>query len=55
MAEEKRDEIYNLLNLYNDDNLIKSDANPDKNTLKDRLINYEMEFEYAYNLINNVV
>jgi hypothetical protein len=23
--------------------------------LKDRLINYEMEFEYAYNLINNVV
>lgn len=33
MAEEKRDEIYNLLNLYNDDNLIKSDVNPDKNTI----------------------
>jgi len=35
--------------------LIKNKSITYKNTLKDRLINYEMEFEYAYNLINNVV
>ena len=35
--------------------LIKNKSITYKNTLKDRLINYEMEFEYAYNYINNVV
>ena len=35
--------------------LIKNKSITYKNTLKDRLINYEMEFEYAYNLINNIV
>ena len=35
--------------------LMKNKSMTFKNTLKDRLINYEIEFEYAYNLINNVV
>jgi len=35
--------------------LIKNKSITYKNTLKDRLINYEMEFEYSFASINNVV
>jgi hypothetical protein len=34
---------------------VKTQGSDLKTSLKDRLINYEMEFEYAYNLINDVV
>ena len=34
---------------------IKTQSTELKTSLKDRNINYEIEFEYAYNLINNVV
>lgn len=34
---------------------IKTQSTDLKTSLKDRNINYEIEFEYAYNLINNVV
>ena len=34
---------------------IKTQSSDFKTSLKDKNINYEMEFEYAYNLINNVV
>ena len=33
MADETRNEIYNILNQYNDDTLIKPDANPGDNTI----------------------
>ena len=33
MADEKRDEIYNLLNLHNDDTLVKPDSNPGDNKI----------------------
>jgi len=35
--------------------IVKTQGSDLKTSLKDRLINYEMEFEYAYNLINDVV
>jgi len=35
--------------------LIKNKSITYKNTLKDKLINYEMEFEYSFASINNVV
>jgi hypothetical protein len=35
--------------------LIKNKSMTFKNTLKEKLINYEIEFEYAFNLINDVV
>ena len=35
--------------------LIKNKAITYKNVLKDKLINYEIEFEYAYDYINNIV
>ena len=35
--------------------LVKTQGSDLKTSLKDKLINYEMEFEYAYNLINDVV
>jgi len=35
--------------------LIKNKSMTFKNILKTKMINYEIEFEYAYNLINNVV
>lgn len=35
--------------------LIKNKSMTFKNTLKTKMINYEIDFEYAYNLINNVV
>lgn len=35
--------------------LIKNKAITYKNVLKDKLINYEIEFEYAYDYLNNVV
>jgi hypothetical protein len=34
---------------------IKTQSSDIKTSLKDRNINYEMEFEYAFNLINNVI
>jgi hypothetical protein len=34
---------------------VKTQGSDLKTSLKDRLINYEMDFEYAYNLINDVV
>ena len=34
---------------------VKTQGSELKTSLKDKLINYEMEFEYAYNLINDVV
>ena len=34
---------------------VKTQGSDLKTSLKDKLINYEMEFEYAYNLINDVV
>ena len=34
---------------------VKTQGSDLKTSLKDRLINYEMEFEYAYNLINDIV
>ena len=34
---------------------VKSESSDLKTSLKDRNINYEIQFEYAYNLINNVV
>lgn len=34
---------------------VKTQGSDLKTSLKDRLINYEIEFEYAYNLINDVV
>ena len=34
--------------------LIKNKSMTFKNTLKTKMINYEIEFDYAYNLINNV-
>jgi hypothetical protein len=34
---------------------IKTQSTDIKTSLKDRNINYEMEFEYAFNLINNVI
>lgn len=34
---------------------IKTQSSDMKTSLKDRNINYEMEFEYAFNLINNVI
>jgi hypothetical protein len=34
---------------------IKTQASDIKTSLKDRNINYELEFEYAFNLINNVI
>jgi hypothetical protein len=34
---------------------VKTQGSDLKTNLKDRLINYEIEFEYAYNLINDVV
>lgn len=34
---------------------VKTQSTDLKSSLKDRLINYEIEFEYAYNLINDVV
>jgi hypothetical protein len=34
---------------------LKTQSNELKTSLKDKLINYEIEFEYAYNLINDVV
>lgn len=35
--------------------IVKTQGSDLKTNLKDRLINYEMEFEYAYNLINDVI
>ena len=35
--------------------LVKTQGSDLKTSLKDKLINYEIEFEYAYNLINDVV
>jgi len=35
--------------------IVKTQGSDLKTSLKDRLINYEMEFEYAYNLINDVI
>ena len=35
--------------------IVKTQGSDLKTSLKDRLINYEMEFEYAYNLINDIV
>lgn len=35
--------------------IVKTKGSDLKTHLKDRMINYEMEFEYAYNLINDVV
>lgn len=35
--------------------LVKTQGSDLKTSLKDKLINYEMEFEYAYNLINDVI
>ena len=35
--------------------LIKNKSITYKNTLKDRLINYEIEFEYAFDYLNNVI
>jgi hypothetical protein len=34
---------------------VKTQASDIKTSLKDRNINYELEFEYAFNLINNVI
>ena len=34
---------------------VKSQSSDFKTTLKDKNINYELEFEYAFNLINDVV
>ena len=34
---------------------VKTQGSDLKTSLKDRLINYEIEFEYAYNLINDVI
>jgi hypothetical protein len=34
---------------------IKTQSTDIKTSLKDRNINYEMDFEYAFNLINNVI
>ena len=34
---------------------VKTQGSDLKTSLKDKLINYEMEFEYAYNLINDVI
>jgi len=34
---------------------VKTQGSDLKTSLKDKLINYEIEFEYAYNLINDVV
>ena len=33
---------------------IKTQSSELKNSLKDKLINYEIDFEYNYDLINNV-
>jgi len=35
--------------------IVKTQGSDLKTNLKDRLINYEIEFEYAYNLINDVI
>ena len=35
--------------------IVKTQGSDLKTSLKDRLINYEIEFEYAYNLINDVI
>ena len=35
--------------------IVKSQSNDLKTTLKDKNINYEIEFQYAFNLINDVV
>jgi len=35
--------------------IVKTQGSDLKTSLKDKLINYEMEFQYAYNLINDVV
>jgi len=35
--------------------MVKTQGSDLKTSLKDKLINYEIEFEYAYNLINDVV
>jgi len=35
--------------------LIKNKAITYKNTLKEKLINYEIEFEYAFDYLNNIV
>lgn len=34
---------------------LKTQSSELKNSLKDKMINYELDFEYAYSLINNVV
>jgi hypothetical protein len=34
---------------------VKTQGTDIKSSLKDRMINYEIEFEYAYNFINNVI
>jgi len=34
---------------------VKTQSSELKTTLKDKMINYEIEFEYAFNLINDVV
>jgi hypothetical protein len=34
---------------------LKTQSSDLKTVLKDRMINYELDFEYAYNLINNVI
>jgi hypothetical protein len=34
---------------------LKTQGSDLKTVLKDRMINYEIDFEYAYNLINDVI
>jgi hypothetical protein len=35
--------------------MVKTQGSELKTSLKDKMINYEIEFEYAYNLINDVI
>ena len=44
-----------LFPVYDKPVIVKTQGSDLKTSLKDRLINYEMEFEYAYNLINDVI
>jgi hypothetical protein len=35
--------------------VLKTQSSDLKSVLKDKMINYELDFEYAYNLINDVI